>query len=311
MSQELRSKLSDKTVDDAISSIDAISKTCSEEISLGPFGVFGVEGKDQPSETQHTHESSAHEVGAEDLQSRPEDQDMNNEAETAAPPEFQSFLDHDLWPSTDNLLGWPDIFDLNSTPSWLPFDAFPDLGNPSSEQQPTIIQINDENDENGERLPLQSVAPEQEDNSRSKSRELEFADLLSTDQAQLLLKHFSESMVAHVWSFPLGQKSSMDIHVDAAVTTLARLTFMKARPVSAASTSHFYALLAHSSMHMASERESGDVENWQNLAELLVKEAKQNFQRSLEREILPKKAKYKDLVMAVSSILCFAVSMGC
>lgn len=306
MSQELRSTLSDKTVDDAISSIDAISKTCSEEISLGPFGVFGVEGKDQPSETQH--QSSSHEVGAEE--SRPETQGTINEAETAAPPEFQSFLDLDLWPSTDNLLDWPDIFDLNSTPSWLPFDAFPDLGIPRAEEPSTIVTIHDENDENGGRLPLPSLASEQEDNSRSKSRELEFADLLSTDQAQLLLKHFSESMVAHVWSFPLGQKSSMDIHVDAAVTTLARLTFMKARPVSAASISHFYALLAHSAMHMASERESGDVEHWQNLAELLVKEAKQNFQRSLEREILPKKAKYKDLVMAVSSILCFAVSIG-
>jgi arginine metabolism regulation protein II len=300
MSTELRLILSNKTIDESLSRLDTRSKDSStpdEAVTIGPFGVFSV-GNSTATSTPFSDLTANHNPQVQPKQS--------NTPDNAADTKHQPPLPIDPLPNTDNLLDWTDLFDLDTSPSWLPAEPTINIEALNSLQDSTAIPIFN-NDTCWEGLHLSNLGITSPAPLKPKTPRLAFAELITVDDAQMLLKHYSDCMITHIWSLPLAQKSSMDIHIDAAVTTLARLTFIATRPVSHASLSHLYAVLALSSMHLANGKEKADAEHWQQLSERLEKEAQVTLRYSLQHEVSPKAAKYKDLLLSISSIVSFAV----
>ncbi|KAI8715957.1 Zn(2)-C6 fungal-type domain-containing protein [Fusarium sp. LHS14.1] len=300
MSMELRSTLSNKTIDESLSTLEAKSKdtgTPDEAVTIGPFGVFNVEG----STTTSTPLSGIKMKDHSQAQLK-----YSNTPDNALGPSPQPLSTADPLLSTDNLLDWTDLFDLDSSPSWLLSDSTVDIEALSSVPNAAAIPpFNNDTSWEGVHLSNTNIASPAP--PKPKTPRIAFSELVTVEDAQILLKHFSDCMISHMWSLPLGQKSSMDIHIDAAVTTLARLTFIAIRPVSHASLSHLYAVLAASSMHFANGKGPVDTGRWQQLAERLNKEAQETLRYSLQHEISPKAAKYKDLLLSMSSIVSFAI----
>ncbi|RSL58913.1 hypothetical protein CEP53_006009 [Fusarium sp. AF-6] len=300
MSTELRSTLSNKTIDESLLTLEAKSRDTGtpndEAVTIGPFGVFSVENSTTSTPVLDITKTSSPQV-------QPK---QPGTPENAADPRHQ-LPAVDFMLNTDNLLDWTDLFDLDSSPSWFPADSAIDEDALNAMPDPTTIPIVG-TDTSWEGMHLSNLGMNSPTPSKPKTPRVAFSDLVTVENAQMLLKHYSDCMITHIWSLPLGQKSSMDIHIDAAVATLARLTFIAIRPVSHASLSHLYAVLALSSMHFANGREKGDAEHWQQLAERLNKEAQETLRYSLQHEISPKAAKYKDLLLGISSLASFAVS---
>lgn len=225
----------------------------------------------------------------------------------------RAFGTPELWSDPGSLLDWADLFDLESPTPW----SFVQVGvcGEGDIQLPSTFAI--------ATLPLEidkeidrDMRPSENDRSGSTLRPDQLGQnppkralpvLVGPENAQLLIRHFRERMIAHIWSSPLGQKTSWDLQVDTALITLAKLTFMEDRKVSYASLSHVSAVLALSSKHIANGNKAEKAENWHTLGDRLYQEAQRYLQYSLQNEVMPKKAKYKDLVMAVSALLCFAV----
>ncbi|RSM11728.1 hypothetical protein CEP52_002883 [Fusarium oligoseptatum] len=284
MSTELRSTMSNKTIDESLLTLEAKSRDTGtpndEAVTIGPFGVFSVENSTTSTPVPDITKTDSPQV-------QPKQPDT---PDIAAGSKNQPMLAVDFMLNTDNLLDWTDLFDLDSSPSWFPADSTIDMDALNAMPDPTTIPIVN-TDTNWEGIQMSNLGINSPAPLKPKTPRVAFAD---------------DCMITHIWSLPLGQKSSMDIHIDAAVATLARLTFIAIRPVSHASLSHLYAVLALSSMHFANGREKADAEYWQQLAERLNKEAQETLRYSLQHEISPKAAKYKDLLLGISSLASFA-----
>ncbi|RSM07314.1 hypothetical protein CDV31_008679 [Fusarium ambrosium] len=301
MSTELRSTMSNKTIDESLLTLEAKSRDTGtpndEAVTIGPFGVFSVENSTASTPVPDNTKTDSPQVQSK----QPDTPDI------AAGSKNQPMLAVDFMLNTDNLLDWTDLFDLDSSPSWFPADSTIDMDALNAMPDPTTIPIVN-TDTNWEGVQMSNLGINSPAPLKPKTPRVAFSELVTVEDTQMLLKHYSDCMITHIWSLPLGQKSSMDIHIDAAVATLARLTFIAIRPVSHASLSHLYAVLALSSMHFANGKEKTDAEYWQQLAERLNKEAQETLRYSLQHEISPKAAKYKDLLLGISSLASFAVS---
>ncbi|RTE84581.1 hypothetical protein BHE90_000920 [Fusarium euwallaceae] len=299
MSTELRSTMSNKTIDESLLTLEAKSRDTGtpndEAVTIGPFGVFSVENSTTSTPVPDITKTDSPQV-------QPKQPDT---PDNAAGSKNQPMLAVDFMLNTDNLLDWTDLFDLDSSPSWFPADSTIDMDALNAMPDPTTIPIVN-TDTNWEVVQMSNLGINSPAPLKPKTPRVAFSELVTVEDTQMLLKHYSDCMITHIWSLPLGQKSSMDIHIDAAVATLARLTFIAIRPVSHASLSHLYAVLALSSMHFANGKEKADVEYWQQLAERLNKEAQETLRYSLQHEISPKTAKYKDLLLGISSLASFA-----
>lgn len=133
---------------------------------------------------------------------------------------------------------------------------------------------------------------------------------LSQDDTQMLLKHTKDHCFPQLWSSPLGKKSPLETHLTAAVLTFASMTYLAPRQISHASFTNVLALLAISSKHLAAQirnEDSDKSEHWNQYGESAYQKAKQHLDYSLSTEVSPKVAKYKDLIMAVSTIVSFSV----
>ncbi|KAJ3539873.1 hypothetical protein NM208_g5307 [Fusarium decemcellulare] len=300
-SKEVESTLSDKTLDESLLSLEARSKdfaTPSDEgVTIGPFGVFSVENITPEPPTRSLDVDIEPPQG---IISKTGTRDASVPERNTQSYAIESGSALELLPSTDNLLDWTDLFDLDSGFSWRPSEAVNDINMPDfslpTSSPVAAVDI----------LQFQASIETQDTPESSLPRPV-FSEVIAVEDAQLLLKHFNDCMIAHIWSLPLAQKCSLDIHIDAAVATLARLTFLTTRTVSHASLSHLYSVLSLSAMHLAHIKGQSNVQHWHNLAGSMSKKAKNNFRYSLEHEISPKAAKYKDLVLAISSILTFAI----
>ncbi|EXL44422.1 hypothetical protein FOCG_13404 [Fusarium oxysporum f. sp. radicis-lycopersici 26381] len=131
----------------------------------------------------------------------------------------------------------------------------------------------------------------------------------SQDDTQMLLKHTKDHCFPQLWSSPLGKKSPLETHLTAAVLTFASMTYLAPRQISHASFTNVLALLAISSKHLAAQirnEDSDKSEHWNQYGESAYQKAKQHLDYSLSTEVSPKVAKYKDLIMAVSTIVSFS-----
>lgn len=126
----------------------------------------------------------------------------------------------------------------------------------------------------------------------------------------MLFKHIKDHCFPQLWSSSIGRKSPLETHLTAAVLTFANITYLAPRQTSHASLTNLLALLAISSKHLSTQLSQIEPEmskHWNQYAERTFEKAKHHLVHSFNNEICPKVAKYKDIVMAVSSMISFSV----
>lgn len=132
------------------------------------------------------------------------------------------------------------------------------------------------------------------------------------EDAPFLLRHLQAKVAPVMVAMPLGKKSPWTmLNIPAAVVTLGDLTFMSAGNVSHARQANLYSLLACSAIHLTlqpSPDSDRPGEHWQRVTSQAFAQAKEQMQLTLKNELEPpKKAKYKDQLMALCALTEFAV----
>ncbi|KAE8391977.1 hypothetical protein BDV23DRAFT_171322 [Aspergillus alliaceus] len=124
-----------------------------------------------------------------------------------------------------------------------------------------------------------------------------------------------DNVVGQMMTLPVGQKPPWRIlHIPTAVLTLGDLMYLGRHNLNHARLSNFYSLLACSAYHLgvnATIESPQSGEHWKQIAHHSYYTAKDRIQQSLKVEVSgPKKAKYKDQLMAISAMAAFAIFSG-
>lgn len=307
MSTALRSNLAAKPIDESLAELDARCKdvpaTSTDGLTIGPFGVFSLEQERE--QDSHNHQSD-HDLPQQGVEAPSFD---GLEAEEALP----SVGSFDTLNDMHDFLDWPDLFDLDFTGD----EPLPQDFAMSADQQAFSSLIANECQSTygsgiapqvnmaGANLVHQPSVP-----GLSIKRAL--PRNLRPEEAELLLRHFKDHVILHMRIMPVEKKSTWEIiHLDSAMVTLARLTYMTSQAVSNAALTNLLALLAISAQHLSTQNSgqgTAPVSHWQEFAIKTIEEAKENLQLSLRNETRgPNAAKYKEQLMAIIAMLAFAV----
>lgn len=302
MSAALAADLPSGSIDTSLAEIDARSKdqrrSTNGAIVVGPFSVLDM----TPVSCSETHPRTADAVEGVGEQGhvQPATPPVNDMPPLALSP--SSTMIESL-AQMDDFLHWSDLFDLGPDPLHLtphpflePVDGF-DFAMASTFAQEDTMEHND---------PRRIMTPQQSPLDTSWPP----ADVMA--DAPFLLKHFQDNVIAQMMAMPLGEKSPWKIlNVPAAVLAYSDLTFLRTQNISHARLTNLYSLLAYSAYHLASNPNvinTNSVEHWKMVTEQAHRQAKDHMQMSLKHEIhQPKKAKYKDQLMAICGMIAFAV----
>ena len=303
-----------KAVDQSLSELEAKCKDVGSlqggaAVAVGPFGVFGVQ---QHGVQKHDTIPATQPVASPPMEPYQTsiDDDLND---------FGQNTDCDPFIGQGNVLGWPDLFEMETPFSWLSPQAIDEVLDQTiiaSPPPPSLLPTtpapetavpNNHSQTSANTQPTETILAR---TAVSPTQRLAATTTLRPEDAQLLIKHFRDEVLPPMWSMPVGKKRPIDLHVHAAIMTLAELTYMTSLRVSHASVANLLALLAVSAKHLAARLNSnrlGDGKIWDEFAESRIQEAKQNLQYALQHELSPKTAKYKDVLMAIAMMLSFSV----
>lgn len=308
MSNALQLDVAQKPIDESLSELEDKCKEGSpgsnQDVAIGPFGVFRLQS--QPSEpSKHPTPQSA-----------PDSTCLPSSV--ADPTQSTAFIDS---LNMDDFLDWPDLFDLEIPQAdFVPqsFDEdFADItslhGVGSRSRETPFRNSSEEHVACPEDVTDITRPSSPRTMGLSLRSDLTIRDLSCSD-AQILLKHFKDHVISHMWALPVIKKSPWEtLNLNSAVSTLARLTYMTTQSVSHAALSNLLALSSIAAQHLAAQlskhsEATTDVGHWQHIATLTSKEAKRHLQWSLRNEVRgPNKAKYKEQLMAIIAMLALAV----
>ncbi|XEV01592.1 hypothetical protein FSHL1_006879 [Fusarium sambucinum] len=243
--------------------------------------------------------------------------DISVNGETTSPVNQSSKYAFGFLGNSENLLDWPDLFsmDYSFLDCFSPrFDRASINGQETHNISSSITSPSMTHDSN-DACPLWIA---QERNAQDVSCEgLTFSETqkamtleLGQIDTHMLFKHIKDHCFPQLWSSSIGRKSPLETHLTAAVLTFANITYLAPRQTSHASLTNLLALLAISSKHLATQLSQTEPEksnHWNQYAERTFEKAKHHLAHSLNNEVCPKVAKYKDIVMAVSSMISFSV----
>lgn len=303
MSTTLAASFPVGTVDASLSEIDNKSKEASaagDDITVGPFGVLNF---NRPPVEQVT------EVEEDSL--IPIDQPSAEEAmlENVTP------VTMDSWMGVDDTLQWADLFGFGTDsifqPSDTTFDPMLDLnGSTDLFIDPLATSIDDQTTAHwynaltgaGSRLTTVDLSTSASDGILS--------------EAQMLLRHFKDTVVNRIVSLPVTSKSPWEIIIfHEAVNTLGHLTYLGSTTVTSAKKAILFGMLAVSAYHLSKNPPQNEQEPClhKDMTQFVggaSAEAKSHLQQSLKRELHgASKAKYKDQLMAILCLLALAVSL--
>ena len=316
MSAALAADLPSGSIDTSLAEIDTRSRNTewqsNGDIVVGPFSVLDM----TPASCNEAPESACPESA------RPPPPPQNTDAvedarvqevvHVATPPpvDMPSLA---LSPSSlmvgslsqmDDFLHWSDLFDLAPEPSGLtPYPSLDAVDRLDFDPGPWPLT------NSGEQSDVRGIVTPQQ---TPPDLTLPPVDIMT--DAPFLLKHFQDRVIAQMMAMPLGEKSPWKIlNVPAAVLTFSDLTFLGAQNISHARLANLYSLLACAALHLASNPDIGpghSMEHWRQVADQAHSKAKDHMQMSLKNEIHePKKAKYKDQLMAICGMTEYAVCL--
>ena len=128
---------------------------------------------------------------------------------------------------------------------------------------------------------------------------------------QTLLRHFRDVLIPHFAPLPMTRKSPWETLIwSSAVQTHAELTYLGSTTVKHASRATLFALLACSAHWLSRTPDVFPTEKAVEISECCAKRAKSHLQSSLQTETSGvEKAKYKEQLMAILSLIALAVRM--
>ncbi|PIA97503.1 Arginine metabolism regulation protein II [Cercospora beticola] len=302
MNDSMALSFQDTSIDASLSELDQKSKLkngiSNEDLVVGPFAVLNFAKAQGPLSTI---------------------EETTTEAQQAAvSPVLDTPLTIDSLTGLDDSLQWADLFGFGSNGMFLDndlFDPMLDLNNNTNMIFPDRDTANG-NELNTFMLPLHNdwTGPNVAAAKVSNWEAMDETIVLS--EAQQLLKHFRNNVIRRRCSLPTTYKSPWYVTLlPEAINTLAHLSYLDT-PVSSAKKSNLFGILAISAYHLSklpsfdwqSNRDSG---YWSEIAGFCTREAKSHLQHSLQHEFNgPAKAKYKDQMSAVFSLLALAVIAG-
>ena len=333
MTSALQSDLASRPVDESISELEMRSRdasaTANRSHAVGPFGVLDFTGTQQPAGIPSSGRGLDSGVQPYLLRNRgpeapddeitsivtPEQSVESNIVAVEGPDTTSPHTDLSLESlnNIDDFLDWPDLFELDFASPDFPSSGISYALPKGSLQMeatyrfdqvtyPQQVCSNQQRDQQSRDLQLMT---------NTSAPEASLGEIIPAD-AQTLLKHFNDQVIAQLSSLPPSEKPHWTIlNVQSAVLTLANITYIQTSCTSNAAMANLMALLAMSGRHLAHQNASQHTETasyWLNISDSAIQQAKQHLQHSLKNEISgPYRAKYKDQVMAISALLAFAV----
>ncbi|KAL4997459.1 fungal-specific transcription factor domain-containing protein [Aspergillus recurvatus] len=302
MSTSLSSNLVSGSISASLAEIDLKTRDAEHppvgDIVIGPFGVLDF-GQTESQNTQQTQEKASKQP--EPDQEAPHSPPPTGPAAVQETQEFPMLL-NDSPSYIDDFLHWSDILGLSPEqpgffqPSMLDLDMYLAGRDP----EPFAADV-----EPGSMAILTPPRSAMEMAST-------FLDAAALADAPFLFKHFNEKVVPQMVIMPLGDKSPWRIlNLSAAMATYNDLTILGSQDISHARLANLYALLACSAVHLSMSHSSNDPAHWQQAAGQMFEQSKDHMQKSLKLETRePKRAKYKDQLMAICCLIQYTVVSG-
>lgn len=290
------------TIDSSLAEIDNKSKEASaadEDICVGPFGVLNF-----------------HRTAVEPLIETEDDPMVSIDQ----PPIQEPVLGHvtpttlDSWTGLDDTLQWADLFGFGADsifpPSGNIFDPLLDLNTGNSLfVDPRVLSGSDQAASHAHN----ALAGAGSRLTSADASAITPADVLC--EAQMLLRHFKDTVVNRIVSLPVTSKSPWEIIIlREAINTLSHLTYLESENVTCAKKAILFGMLAISAYHLFKNPTANGLgptsQDVEQLVSAASSEAKHNLQQSLKNELHgPSKAKYKDQLMAIQCLMALAVSV--
>ncbi|KAL4972782.1 fungal-specific transcription factor domain-containing protein [Aspergillus desertorum] len=302
MSTSLGSNLVSGSISASLAEIDLKTRDAEHppvgDIVIGPFGVLDF-GPTQSQNTRRT-QAKASEQAVPD-QEAPRSPSQRGPAAAQETQELPA-LANDSPSYIDDFLHWSDILGLSPEqpgffqPSMLDLDMY--LADPVSEPLSADVQAED--------MAILTPPPSAMEMAST------FLDAAALADAPFLFKHFNENIVPQMVIMPLGDKSPWRIlNLSAAMATYNDLTILGSQNISHARLANLYSLLACSAVHLSTSHSSTGSAHWQQAAGQMFEQARDHMQKSLKLETRePKRAKYKDQLMAICCLIQYTVVSG-
>lgn len=313
MSTSLAASFPMNTVDSSLAELETKSKDSAvswKDLSLGPFGVLNF---NQPTEATE--------------KSLEQDSSIPENVQPATPAVMEPLLQDmtpislDSWMGLDDSLQWADLFGFGSDNVFsMPNGAF-DLpmsfgDEPAAVSEPHLSMMEEE-----PRLPataLSNALSGAGSRLEPVDHSMQSIDMI-LNEAQSLLRNFKENVITRFSSLPITSKSPWEIiSFTEAVNTLAHLSFLGTTTVTHAKKANLFAIVAMSAYYLTKnplldtqyDRSGPNGHNWEELIQNSTLEAKRSLQASLKHELHgPNKAKYKDQLMGILSLMALSVGV--
>lgn len=331
MASSLSSRLVSGSINASLAEIDLrtrdIDNPPTGDIVVGPFAVLGL-----PTPESQRGDNVVHQQAEQD---EPDSISVESEAHLAqpvSPPNIEDSSDaigqlttfsqasfiSDPVCHFDDFLHWSDL--LGCSPDALGWNAAPLSSDMNLGTNLAALGSDFEMDPmplNGPANVVSFSDPPDGDGSLQVVEPTEMASTLlhaaSLAEAPFLFKHFHDNVIPQTMPMPLGKKSPWKIlNVPAAMVTYSDLTILGSQNINHARQANLYGLLACSAIHLStypSPPSSDAARHWRGTAENLFEQAREHMQLSIKYETQePKKAKYKDQLMAICCLTEYAVS---
>ncbi|KAL8960247.1 MAG: hypothetical protein Q9193_003015 [Seirophora villosa] len=302
MSSQLGARLVPGSVDASLAELDARIKEPNilhnASFDIGPFSVFSL--SDSPTPHQLTAATHGQEI------------EPPLDLVTASISELDSLL------NVGNALGWNDLFD-----SGLDFTS-PSQGNQFDEDpltrlarvasQPIDTQYEAQSSELTTVDAMEPVNFEVENLAPPPYAPVDMTDMKILSHGQILLRYFKDVIIPTYSPLPVDSKSPWEImNCYAAIQRLADMTYLEVPDVKHASRANLFGALACSA-YTISETQTHltalPVTACQQIVNSASARAREHMQKSLRTETHgTKKARYKDQLMAVNTMIALATLM--
>jgi arginine metabolism regulation protein II len=328
MSTAMGTELVAGSIDASLAEIDSRSRSpsrrCAGDIVVGPFGVLNFE---MPSTERSATGGQPDPSQGPTVTATPVSADIapTNLVATVAtefPVASPGLSALDSLAYMDDFLHWSDLLGLNPDKSGVSlsldagetfdFNLPPETSSPEGRvRNVPLFPVNQHHGHVRTSPPGPGAADQMPTPHHTPMKDTSTA-LNSLEDAPFLFKHFQDNVIPQMMAVPLGEKSPWKIlNLPTAIVTYSDITFLGTRTTSHARLANLYGLMACSSIHLTLEpiRDlDKPVEYWRRIAERTYQQAKDHMQISLQCETRePKKAKYKDQLMAICGLIQFAV----
>ncbi|KAF2156545.1 hypothetical protein K461DRAFT_316784 [Myriangium duriaei CBS 260.36] len=301
MSNSLSAELTSGCVDASLLEVDAKAKnqTSNDAVHVGPFGVFSVSA---PTSSNTSGPSAVSVEALTEANDAIQHIDIQDCAVDVPTGDSFSDLDSALF-NVGDFLNWDDLFDVGISG----FD-----GNVSAslqDQQYDPLQFPSPTPGSSFLIGSGTIHPQT--TAATTTTTATEAEVLAA--APSLLKNF-KSVLSHFAPVPTNSASPWSMNLSAAVRTLADLTFMESTDVNNANQANLFGILACSASELTRVHHSqlaAPVSQHERIIKYCADRAKGHMQQSLMHETQPpQKAKYKDQLMAIFSLIAFATGTG-